>query len=97
MAELSPRFLSVYALWPVIDRTGLGGRFDFHLEFVAPTSDAPVSINGQMVQGSPSDSAESRDGSLLTAVKEQLGLKLTPSKAPVQIIVVDRVERPSAN
>lgn len=45
---------------------------------------------------SPDDSADS-GLSLFTALQEQLGLKLEPAKAPVDVIVVDHIERPSAN
>jgi bla regulator protein blaR1 len=63
----------------VIDKTGLTGLFDFHLEWnSAPSSDPDRP-------------------SLFTAVQEQLGLKLTPGKAPVEILVVDHAEDPTEN
>jgi uncharacterized protein (TIGR03435 family) len=70
---------------PVIDRTGLTGNYDFKLNW---TPD-PVAT------AAPAD-AESAP-SLFTAIQEQLGLRLEPVKAPVQILVVDHVERPSDN
>jgi uncharacterized protein (TIGR03435 family) len=68
---------------PVIDRTGLEGRFDIHLQF-APGSD------------SASDTANAGP-SLFGAIQQQLGLQLSPDKGPVDVLVVDRIERPSAN
>jgi bla regulator protein blaR1 len=63
----------------VIDKTGLTGLFDFHLEWnSAPSSDPDRP-------------------SLFTAVQEQLGLKLTPGKAPVEVLVVDHAEDPTQN
>jgi uncharacterized protein (TIGR03435 family) len=69
---------------PVIDKTGLQGIFDLHLEFGAPNS-LPVGAAADM---SPS---------IFTALQEQLGLKLSPDKGPVDVLVVDHVERPSEN
>src|SRR5262249_43050386 len=71
---------------PVIDKTGLTGVFDIHLAF---TPDL----------GSAADPAASSDlgPSVFTALQEQLGLKLESAKAPVSMLVIDRVEKPSAN
>ena len=70
---------------PVVDRTSLTGNYDFKLNWT-PDSGATAA---------PAD-AESGP-SLFTAIQEQLGLRLEPVKAPVQILVVDHVERPSDN
>jgi uncharacterized protein (TIGR03435 family) len=65
----------------VVDHTGLAGKFDFKVQFT------------------PDDrrTADSPDPSLFTALQEQLGLKLDSQKGPVEIFVIDRVEKPSAN
>ncbi|HXJ38297.1 MAG TPA: TIGR03435 family protein [Bryobacteraceae bacterium] len=81
LAELSGR--------TVIDKTGLDGLFDFHLEFsldqTAPNnSDAPA----------PADAV---GPSIFTALQEQVGLKLESTKGPVKVFVVDHIEQPSAN
>jgi uncharacterized protein (TIGR03435 family) len=74
---------------PVVDQTGLSGRFDFSIEFApesnppsAPAADAPADLPGP---------------TFLEALRGQLGLKLEPTKAPLQILIVDHVERPSEN
>ena len=67
---------------PVVDHTGLTGRFDFTLKW---TREQTQSTDPNAAPG------------LFTAIQEQLGLKLEPVKAPVDVIVIDRVERPSAN
>jgi uncharacterized protein (TIGR03435 family) len=81
----------------VIDATGLKGSYDFALKW------SPVE-NGGASGGSNTNqqpvSAPSTDGdapSLFTAVQEQLGLKLTPQKGPVEVLVIDHVEQPSPN
>jgi bla regulator protein blaR1 len=74
---------------PVLDRTGLDGKFDFNLEW-APESNRlpPIGADADpATQGPP----------VIEAVKEQLGLKLEPAKGPVETIVIDHIERPSAN
>jgi uncharacterized protein (TIGR03435 family) len=68
---------------PVVDETGIAGRWDF------------------MLSWTPLDKAETTDPSappgMFTAIQEQLGLKLEAVRAPVEVLVVDKVERPSAN
>jgi uncharacterized protein (TIGR03435 family) len=75
---------------PVIDRTGLEGRFDIALEAVEITA-APDYKPG------PSDLAlpPAAGPSIFVAVREQLGLKLEPETAPIAVLVVDHAERPS--
>jgi bla regulator protein blaR1 len=88
MASLATR-LSAIVGRPVIDRTALTGRFDFKLQW---TPDHPVQMK------SPDEPvADGEHGpSIFTAV-QQLGLKLEDQKEPVEIIVIDSVEKPSAN
>jgi uncharacterized protein (TIGR03435 family) len=65
----------------VVDRTGLTGAFDLELRFRRET-----------LQGGPSSA---NDPSVFTAVQEQLGLKLESSRGPVNVLVVDRIDRPT--
>jgi len=67
---------------PVIDQTGLTGRFDFVLTW---TPDASHTGDPNAAPG------------IFTAVQEELGLKLEPTKGPADVLVVDHVERPSEN
>jgi uncharacterized protein (TIGR03435 family) len=72
---------------PVDDRTGLTGKFDFTLEF-APQ--APGSLTP--------DAANESAPNLISAVPQQLGLKLDPKKIPVDILIVDRADKiPTGN
>ena len=72
---------------PVLDETGIKGRYLMKLRWMPEDGQAP------MLNGAPDTSLPS----LFTAVEEQLGLKLVPGKGPVSVLVVDRVEMPSAN
>ena len=69
---------------PLINKTGLAGRFDFHLEFAIDDVRAAAS----------SDAA---GASIFTAVQQQLGLKLEATKGPAELLVIDHIERPSEN
>ena len=67
---------------PVVDQTGVKGRYDFRLQWTV-------------------DEAQAADldapPGLFTAIQEQIGLKLEPAKAPVDVLVIDHVEKPSPN
>jgi uncharacterized protein (TIGR03435 family) len=73
---------------PVIDRTELVGGFDLHLKW---TADAPEDA------AKASATADVTGLSVFSAVKEQLGLKLESARLPVEILVIDHVEKPSEN
>jgi uncharacterized protein (TIGR03435 family) len=66
---------------PVVDRTGLMGTFDFDVRFV-PENSPPDTEPGP---------------SLATAIQEELGLRLEKSKGPVEVVVIDHIEKPSEN
>ena len=77
---------------PVIDRTGLQGRFDFTLQWTPDESQ--FRSMGVQVPPAPPDA---KFPGIFTAIQEQLGLRLERVNAPVEVIVIDRVERPSEN
>jgi uncharacterized protein (TIGR03435 family) len=77
---------------PVVDQTGLGSvRYNFTLRFTPDAS--------QIVGPPPPAAADNADAppDLFTAFQQQLGLKLESTKAPVEVIVIDKVEKPTAN
>ena len=73
---------------PVVNNTGLAGNYDFSLQWTPDLS--PAAPGDQTVTDSPGPS-------LFTALREQLGLRLETTKGPVEVIVIDRAERPSEN
>lgn len=75
--------LSAWLHCPVIDKTGLTGKYDFQLQWTAREG----------VENGP----ETNWPSLFTAIQEQLGLKLESGKGPVPFLVIDHVEMPSGN
>jgi len=75
---------------PVIDKTGLSGRFDFTMEWAAETNSAAPS-------DAPTTAPEPVGPTPVQALRDQLGLKLESARGPVRILVIDRVERPSEN
>lgn len=72
---------------PVIDKTGLNGKYDFVLNGVAEPR-AP---------STPGPGAEEGSISLFTILPEQLGLRLIPAKRPTEVLVVDTIEQPTEN
>jgi uncharacterized protein (TIGR03435 family) len=78
---------------PVIDRTGLQGRFDFTITWTPDESQ--FRSMGVNVPPPPADG--SGPPGLFTAVQEQLGLRIDSITAPVDVYVIDRVEKPSEN
>ncbi|MGA3096205.1 MAG: TIGR03435 family protein [Bryobacteraceae bacterium] len=95
MAEVASTLQGAVLDRPVVDRTGLAERYDFIVKF---TPDA-----GQMAgfgqAGGPSPAADNPDAppDLFAAFQQQLGLKIETSKATVDVLVIDKVEKPSAN
>jgi uncharacterized protein (TIGR03435 family) len=93
---------------PVVDKTGLPGKYDFNLEFAfEPGSGGPAGLPslplpppgavGGGPAGPPPGQADSQTAdsapNIFTAVREQLGLKLDPKKAPLDILVIDQVNK----
>ena len=66
---------------PVLNRTGLKGNYAFALKFAPPQSTNPDPDRPQF----------------MTALQEQLGLQLEAARAPVDVLVIDSVERPTPN
>jgi len=78
---------------PVLDRTGIDGKYKFKLEWTEESGGMKDK------DGAPADSAapDLSGPSIFTAIQQQLGLKLEPGKGPVEIIAITRAEKPSAN
>jgi uncharacterized protein (TIGR03435 family) len=81
MTDLASR-LKIRVDRPVVDQTGLKGRYDFQLKWL---TDDNHSADPDAPPG------------LFTAIQEQIGLKLEAAKAVVDVLVIDSVERPGAN
>lgn len=82
---LAPRLGSI-----VLDKTGLEGQFDFDVKYA---DDSPLKPGAEQ----PDAPADPSVPSLASAIDMQLGLKLETRKAPVEVIVIDRAEKASAN
>jgi len=74
---------------PVVDNTGLAGRFDFDLEW----SPGQGEFGGEL----PPAPEESRKAGIFEAMQQQLGLKIAATRGLIDTIVIDRVDRPSQN
>jgi len=75
----------------VVDRTGLTGEYDWDLAWT-PSPGEPVSPDPDAAASPPPDGP-----SIFVAVQEQLGLRLEPDRAPLDVLVIDSVERPTSN
>jgi uncharacterized protein (TIGR03435 family) len=93
-----------FAIWmqagvmdkPVVDQTGLADRYDFQLKWTPDESQfAQFRGTGWVVP--PPTNDPRAPPSLYTAMQEQLGLKMGTAKFPDDVIVIDRVEKPSEN
>jgi len=72
----------------LIDRTGVTGRFDVDLTYTPSI----FSIDAPGRRGSPPPGVDPAGPSLITALQEQLGLKLEPIRAPIDVVVIDHAE-----
>ena len=78
----------------VIDKTGLTGKYDITLKYTPDENQLAMMTTPGVPPAAPADTS---GPSLFTALQEQLGLKLEPQKAPVEIFVIDRAAKPSEN
>src|SRR3984885_942473 len=93
IAEFISFVLNDAVALPVVDQTGLGStRYNFVLKW---TPDA--SQSGAMPPGPPAADGADAAPDIFTAMEQQLGLKLESTKAPVDVMVIDHVEKPSPN
>jgi uncharacterized protein (TIGR03435 family) len=86
--DLLARTLSMVLERPVVNRTGLNGEYEVHLEW---SPDAP-----------PGESADSTDldarlASIFTAIQSELGLRLKPTRGPAEVFQILEANRPSEN
>jgi uncharacterized protein (TIGR03435 family) len=92
MADFSGILQDRFTDQPVVDQTGLGDqRYDFVLKW---TPDPSQNAEPQNAQPQPDADAPP---DLFTAMQQQLGLQMKSGRAPVDVLIVDRVEKPSAN
>ena len=74
---------------PVVDQTGLSGSYDFWIEFAPqPNQAASRDMGAQPAEEGPT---------VLEAVSDQLGLKLERTTTPLDVLVIDHIDRPSEN
>ena len=83
MAEIADGLAHTSLDRPVVDQTGLTGRFDVRLSWTPDNARAAENPNA------PPE--------IFTAIQDQLGLRLVSTKALVDVLVIDHVEKPSAN
>jgi uncharacterized protein (TIGR03435 family) len=90
MAELASVFQRAVLDRPVVDETGLPGRYDFDLEFTPDETEwGGILANAK--------NSESDKPGLYTAMQEQLGLKLEAATGPVETLIIDHIAQPSPN
>ena len=80
---------------PVIDKTGIPGQFAIHLVFSPDDSGTPRPATED--PGAPGAVRTPDAPGIFQAIQGQLGLKLVPAKGPVDVLVIDHVERPAEN
>lgn len=84
-------FLSRYLGRPIFDGTGLRGSYDFKMSWT------PGETEQALPAGENAAPVDSSATSIFTALQDQLGLKLESKTVPIEVFVIDRVERPSPN
>jgi uncharacterized protein (TIGR03435 family) len=77
---------------PVVDKTGLKGRYDFTLNWTPDEGQ----FRGIPIPPQPKDDPNAPPG-LFTAIQEQIGIKMDRTNAPVEVIVIDKVDKPTDN
>jgi uncharacterized protein (TIGR03435 family) len=89
------RILQLVLGRPVADRTGITGPFDVRLDFARDEVTAGLTLPPGSTP--PAEDAATLPPSILSAIQDQLGLKLESAKGPVEVLVIEHVERPTSN
>jgi uncharacterized protein (TIGR03435 family) len=77
---------------PVVDRTGLSGRYDINVTY---TPEAFTAASLAARNGTPMPGVDPDGPPLVTALEQQAGLRLQPVRVPIEVVVIDRIERPA--
>jgi uncharacterized protein (TIGR03435 family) len=93
MTDFSGLMQSAVLDRPVLDQTGIAGRWDFTLKWTPDDSQ----FSGMGARVSPPTDSANAPPNLYTAIQEQIGLKLEATKAPADVMVIDHLEKPSEN
>jgi len=97
IAQLTPVLARMLSR-TVLDKTGLTGKFDIKAQWTPDQSQLQaMAPPGGLPPGMPPPQFDPNGPSIFTALQEQLGLKLESQKGPVDVIVIDHVEKPSEN
>jgi len=90
MADLAGVMQRLVLEWPVVDQTGIVGKYDFALNW---TPDGSQFGDARAKIPTPTDTGNAPPD-LFTAIQDQIGLKLEVVRAPSEVLVLDRVEKP---
>jgi uncharacterized protein (TIGR03435 family) len=82
---------------PVFDKTALAGTYDITLEYAPERALSASAPDGGPTGGASALPADPVGPSVMAALEDQLGLKLVPSRGPMQIVVIERIAKPDAN
>ena len=94
MAEVAGTLQGSILDKPVVDQTGLGEKYDFIVKF---TPDAGQTAGFGGAGPPPAVTNPDAPPDLFAAFQQQLGLRIETAKAPVDVLVIDKIEKPSAN
>ena len=92
VADIAKSMQEAFLDRPVVDQTGLKGHYDFDLKWTPDDSQSYCPPNPARSRDDPNASPD-----LYTAIQEQLGLRIVPTKAPVSVMVIDHIDTPSEN
>jgi uncharacterized protein (TIGR03435 family) len=92
--SLLVRLLSEQVGHTVVDKTGLAGSYEFTLQWKPDDSAASQTPTFGGAQGTAGTAS---GPSIFTAIQEQLGLELEPQEVPMEVLVIDHVEKPVEN
>jgi uncharacterized protein (TIGR03435 family) len=96
MPDFAIWFQSAVTDRPIVDQTGIKGRYDIRLKWT-PDDSQFAQFGGIGFHTPPASDTADAPPNLYTAIQEQLGLKIEATKAPDNVMVIDHVEKPSPN